>query len=254
MPYNKQANPYGIASSELGWKGFADGGRMGNPGAVQVKDNPYAKFAANMVSDIAWNAGKELTAPEYKGIDPLTGKDIYEQGIFGRTVFGSPVLPENSYYARDEQRVHDSYNKNMDAEVIADAKARETARINAVDSAASQPPTRATAPLVVDSRKSGWDQLQQKKNLQERLRKGYYAQEESFPNWWELDYFQDEAKLEANKRHNAAAKWLGGRGTIGSADSPARKHFMDEKNRGALKAYDADAQGYFDKYIYPTLK
>ena len=46
MAYNKQVNPYGIASSELGWSGFADGGRISSPGATQVKDPWWAEYAA----------------------------------------------------------------------------------------------------------------------------------------------------------------------------------------------------------------
>jgi len=154
MAYNKQVNPYGIASSELGWSGFADGGRISSPGATQVKDNPYAAYAAKMVGDIAWNAGKELTSPTYKGIDPLTGKDIYEQGWFGRSVFGSAPLPENSYYARNEKQVHDSWNKNAEAKAIAGAQAKEVARVAAAEAkakadAANAPVVvKATAPLV----------------------------------------------------------------------------------------------------------
>ena len=129
MAYNKQVNPYGVSSSELGWKGFADGGKHGNPGAVQVKDNPYAKYTAQIVGDIAWNAGKELTAPEYQGVDELSGKDIYKQGI-GRYIFGNQPLQEGSVFQRDLPKLHDSFNKKNDAYMLADI-ARRTEEENA---------------------------------------------------------------------------------------------------------------------------
>ena len=301
MPYNKQVNPYGIASSELGWKGFADGGKMGNPAALAPPSTDiYRKLAIKAITDIggsAWNEytsaenqgqtmwGDELRAfdtaanAEVKGLDgkmrskndqeleaaqrakrdfisshPNAGKDIYTRPEWTEKI-PDFLLQEGSRYKVPEgsvnQRQASSLRNNWRA---SPSFVPEGAPLAKKKGTTPLPPVNANAPLVIDPTKSGWNQLNQKKDLQERLKKGYYAQEESFPNWWELDYFQDEAKLEANKKHNAAAKWLGGRGAIGSADSPARKHFMDEKNRGALKAYDDDAQAYFNKYIYPTLK
>ena len=146
MAYNKQVNPYGVASSELGWKGFADGGKHGNPGAVQVKDNPYAKFAAQMIGDIAWNAGKEFSAPEYKGIDELTGQPVYEQSGFSRAVYGPYPTPRGSILKRNLPAAHDAFNSrktatdaqakiNADAEakVIAEAAAKAAAEQNIID-------------------------------------------------------------------------------------------------------------------------
>ncbi len=52
MPYNKQVNPYGIASSELDWKGFADGGSNTNPGTPTVNDPWWTKGAAALASNL----------------------------------------------------------------------------------------------------------------------------------------------------------------------------------------------------------
>jgi len=68
MPYNKQTNPYGIASSELGWRGFADGGRMGNPTALAPpKDDIYKKLAVKAITDIGGAAWNEYTSPVNEG-------------------------------------------------------------------------------------------------------------------------------------------------------------------------------------------
>jgi len=68
MPYNKQTNPYGVASSELGWRGFADGGRMSNPGAIAPpKDDIYKKLAVKAITDIGGAAWNEYTSPVNEG-------------------------------------------------------------------------------------------------------------------------------------------------------------------------------------------
>ncbi len=68
MPYNKQVNPYGIASSELGWRGFADGGKHGNPAAIAPpSSDPYTKLAIKAITDIGGAAWDEYTAPENAG-------------------------------------------------------------------------------------------------------------------------------------------------------------------------------------------
>ena len=259
MAYNKQVNPYGVSSSELGWKGFADGGKHGNPGAVQVKDNPYAKYTAQMVGDIAWNAGKELTSPEYQGVDALTGKDVYEQN-FGRYIFGTPTLPENSYYKRNEEKVHDSFNKNeVNREALRVKEAQDLA-----DAAARKPviPTTKGAPLAVNPASSGWDQFGQGKDLQEQLRASYYGKDntftgpDNFPSWWKPDYFKGKEELDSDSAHALWSNWLGGESgnnNIAGPDSPARLYFSDPKNSNQFPMYQKDPKGFFQKYILPTL-
>lgn len=80
MAYNKQVNPYGIASSELGWRGFADGGKHGNPAAIAPpKDDIYKKLAMKALTDIGGAAWNEYTAPVNTGQsmwgDELAGFD-----------------------------------------------------------------------------------------------------------------------------------------------------------------------------------
>jgi hypothetical protein len=73
MPYNKQANPYGIASSELGWKGFADGGRMGNPGALAPPKNTLLSDAALLGMSAALDGSGDWFGPS--ATDKLVGGD-----------------------------------------------------------------------------------------------------------------------------------------------------------------------------------
>jgi len=64
MAYNKQANPWGVSSSELGWKGFADGARHGNPAAIAPpSSDAYTKLAMKAITDIGGAAWDEYTAP-----------------------------------------------------------------------------------------------------------------------------------------------------------------------------------------------
>jgi hypothetical protein len=63
MSYNKQVNPYGIASSELGWRGFADGGRMSNPGAVAIKEPWWKEYAAKGIVATSGKLFDHLTLP-----------------------------------------------------------------------------------------------------------------------------------------------------------------------------------------------
>jgi len=68
MPYNKQVNPWGGSSSELGWRGFADGARHSNPAAIAPPSNdPYTKLAIKAITDIGGAAWDEYTAPENTG-------------------------------------------------------------------------------------------------------------------------------------------------------------------------------------------
>jgi len=52
MAYNRNANPYGIASSEITWNGFADGGRNTNPGTPAVKDKWWEKGASAITANM----------------------------------------------------------------------------------------------------------------------------------------------------------------------------------------------------------
>jgi len=48
MAYNKQVNPYGVSSSELVWKGFADGGRHGNPATPKAPESSFLSDVAKL--------------------------------------------------------------------------------------------------------------------------------------------------------------------------------------------------------------
>lgn len=59
---------WGPATSELQWRGFADGGRISSPGAIAPPaDDPYTKLALKAVTDIGEAAWNEYTAPVNKG-------------------------------------------------------------------------------------------------------------------------------------------------------------------------------------------
>lgn len=76
MAYNKQQNPWGVSSSELGWKGFADGGRISTPAAIATpSENPYTKLALKAITDIGGAAWDEYTAPVSKG-DVMWGDEL----------------------------------------------------------------------------------------------------------------------------------------------------------------------------------
>ena len=106
MAYNKQVNPYGVSSSELGWRGFADGGKHGNPAAVKVADNPYTKFALAAGTNIAMAAASEAAIPEYKGIDERTGKAVYENNWWNKNV-SQHGLQDGSIFEGDVTAAHD---------------------------------------------------------------------------------------------------------------------------------------------------
>ena len=71
MAYNKQVNPYGIASSELGWRGFADGETIKGPSPVTIKESWWEKGKAAALAAIAGSGtdaflGRENQAPTEK--------------------------------------------------------------------------------------------------------------------------------------------------------------------------------------------
>ena len=63
MAYNKQVNPYGVSSSELVWKGFADGGKHGNPSAPAVKEPWWKEYAAKGIIATSGKLFDHLTIP-----------------------------------------------------------------------------------------------------------------------------------------------------------------------------------------------
>jgi hypothetical protein len=77
MVYNKQVNPYGIASSELGWRGFADGGRHGNPGALAPPKNTLLSDAALLGMSAALDGSGEWFGPS------ATGEKVGEKAMAG---------------------------------------------------------------------------------------------------------------------------------------------------------------------------
>ena len=97
MAYNKQVNPYGVSSSELGWKGFADGGKHSNPGAVQVKD--------------AWWEGDAFK----EGIAAVGGKlfdHLSTPEETGKFVGGDLIDAKEAELAKDRSFFSDSENIN----------------------------------------------------------------------------------------------------------------------------------------------
>jgi len=62
MAYNKQVNPYGIASSELGWRGFADGGKHGNPAAIAPPKDTTLAEAAIKGAGVLWDEYEPMKA------------------------------------------------------------------------------------------------------------------------------------------------------------------------------------------------
>jgi len=67
---------WGPASSELGWKGFADGAKMGSPAAIAPpKNDIYKKLAVKAITDIGGAAWNEYTSPVDTGTD-MWGEEI----------------------------------------------------------------------------------------------------------------------------------------------------------------------------------
>jgi hypothetical protein len=94
MAYNKQANPWGGSTSELGWRGFADGSKHGNPAALAPpSSDPYTKLAIKAITDIggaAWdeytapvNAGQSMWGDELKGFDTAIAAQKTPEAIEG---------------------------------------------------------------------------------------------------------------------------------------------------------------------------
>ncbi len=90
MAYNRQANPWGGSSSELGWRGFADGSKHGNPAALAPpSSDPYTKLAIKAITDIggaAWdeytapvNAGQSMWGDELKGFDTAIADQVTDE-------------------------------------------------------------------------------------------------------------------------------------------------------------------------------
>jgi len=79
MAYNKQVNPYGIASSELDWAGFADGGRITPPGAIAPPQPELLSELAVLGMSAALEGDGDLFGPSATGKivggDAMTGVD-----------------------------------------------------------------------------------------------------------------------------------------------------------------------------------
>ena len=247
MGYNKQVNPYGVASSELGWKGFADGGKHGNPGAVQVKDNPYAKFAAQMIGDIAWNAGKEFSAPEYKGIDELTGQPVYEQSGFSRAVYGPYPTPRGSILKRNLPAAHDAFNSRKTAtDAQAQANADAVAKITAEAEAAAANKIRLKPTEELNTNDSAYQEALGLSSSQVDLRNRLYKtlQENRGNVGWTPEFLMGKKDLEIENMRDAHEDWIMGSGLNRDA---AFQYFS--KNRGDFPEYQKDPIGWYTKNI-----
>ena len=86
------------AESKLTWAGFADGSKISSPGSPAVSDrtNPYAAMAAEMVGEIAMNAGAEYMAPEGEWNEDL-GKMVYTKKKYS-SAFGKYTKPEDAIW------------------------------------------------------------------------------------------------------------------------------------------------------------
>ena len=95
------ASAFDPANSQLGWNGFADGNSIGTPGAPPIDNtaNPYSAMAAEMVGEIAMNAGAEYMAPTGEWNEEL-GKYVYTKKPFG-SVFGKYTIPEDAIWSTD---------------------------------------------------------------------------------------------------------------------------------------------------------
>lgn len=90
------------AESKLTWQGFADGSTIRGAGApsVAVKPpNPYAAMAAEMVGEIAMNAGAEYMAPEGEWNEDL-GKMVYTKKKYS-SAFGKYTKPEDAIWSSE---------------------------------------------------------------------------------------------------------------------------------------------------------
>ena len=77
MSYNKGVNPYGVAVSELGWRGFADGGRNTNPGGVNPTKSTLLSDAALLGMSAALDGSGEWFGPS------ITGEKVGEKAMAG---------------------------------------------------------------------------------------------------------------------------------------------------------------------------
>ena len=114
MPFNKTTNPYGVAESGLGWRGFADGARHSNPAALAPPtEDPYTKLALKALVDMGGAAWDEYTAPE------LTGKMWDDELNRFDTAIAAQKTPETIEAAKKAKRIFASSHPNAGKDIYA---------------------------------------------------------------------------------------------------------------------------------------
>jgi len=76
MAYNQQINPWGGATSELGWRGFADGGRISSPGAIAPPKPTLLSDAALLGMSAVLEGDGDLFGPSATG--KIVGGDAWK--------------------------------------------------------------------------------------------------------------------------------------------------------------------------------
>jgi hypothetical protein len=117
---------YDPAVSYLDQMNFAGGNSISSPGGVSpnTEPNPYSAMAAEMVGEIAMNAGAEYMAPEGEWNEDL-GKMVYTKKKYS-SMFGPYTIPEDALWS-DQVNI---FMKQKEIEEAKEAKLKDNTLVN----------------------------------------------------------------------------------------------------------------------------